>query len=369
METLCFQLNNFANQCRQKGEEVQVVADKKAFGHDWKLYVYPFGSEGSGRGGEDHVSFTLICTSPLSSPIYVRFTIAVGSLVRCKRANDCGMSGHAFGGAGAPIKNVGIKNYAPRTMVLDPSRGLLDETGTLHVTVRLCFASENMGWSPPEIKKEDSSNHVLAKILHDPRWTDVSFSVAGQTFAAHKSILAVTAPALLLEMKDPSDEEDAVIELTGINPDTFENLISFCYTNQLTTTTGCSSFEEGKDLLRAADRFECVPLKLFVESKIVEDFLHSSNAADCLLLAKSHSCAYLEEAATCVVTLVPDRVFATTEWLNVQQDGELMTKLLRAIIDPPPPIAELRKRLAEDGRDIDGSRETLVKRLQSSSDE
>jgi speckle-type POZ protein len=211
----------------------------------------------------------------------------------------------------------------------------------------------------------------LAKILHDPRWTDVSFSVAGQTFAAHKSILAVTAPALLLEMKDPSlsDDDDAAIELTDINPATFENVISFCYTNQLTTTTGCSSYEEGKDLLRAADRFECVALKLFVESKIANFFLDETNAAECLLLAKSHSCAYLEEAATCMVTLKPDQVFATAEWLNVQQDGELMTRLLRAIIDPPPPIAELRKRLAKEGRDIDGSRETLVKRLQSSSDD
>jgi hypothetical protein len=368
METLCFQLDNFANQCRQKGEEVPIVADKKAFGHDWKLDVYPFGTMSSGRDGEDYVSFSLACTSKLSSPIYLRFTLAVGSLVRCCRANKCCMSGRAFGG-GAGLC---FENFASRANVLDPSSSALDEAGTLHVTVRLCFASENMCWSPPEIQNEDSSNHVLAKILHDPRWTDITFSVAGQTFAAHKSILAVTAPALLLEIKDPSlsDDGDAVIELiTDIQPGTFENLISFCYTNQLTTTNGCSSYEEGKDLLRAADRFECVPLKLFVESMIVERFLDDTNAADCLLLAKSHSCAYLEEAATCVVTLVPDEVFATAEWLNVQQDGELMTKLLRAIIDPPPPIAELRKQLAKDGRDIDGSRETLVKRLQSSSEE
>jgi hypothetical protein len=67
------------------------------------------------------------------------------------------------------------------------------------------------------------------------------------------------------------------------------------------------------------------------------------------------------------VTMLPFQVLASAEWSNVLQDGELVTKLVRAIIDRPPPIAELRQRLAGAGSDIDGSRETLMKRLKSSS--
>jgi BTB/POZ domain len=155
---------------------------------------------------------------------------------------------------------------------------------------------------------------------------------------------------------------DEAIELSDITSSTLENLISFCYTKSLATE--CSSFDEGRTLLRAADRFECIALKLFIESKLVNSFLQAINAAECLLLAKSHSCALLEEAAIGMVKLMPDEVCATTAWATVEQDGKLMTKILMATIDPPTPtIAKLRKELSSNGLDIDGSRETLVKRL------
>jgi BTB/POZ domain len=340
METLVFEVTDFAD----KHLLFEIKAVSRALGCEWKLLIFPNQHDGN-------VSLYIACIS-IPCPISFCYTIAIDSLR--KEGSTCGTlhRGHELRG---------FEGFVARAKVLDPTSGLLDKSGTMHVTVRLGRVAENMIWSP----KIDCNGTLGDRLLVDQKWTDISFSVGGKVFAAHKSVLAVGAPALLLEMKEPYLDE--AIELFDITPSTFENLLSFCCTKRLATE--CSSFDEGRALLRAADRFECVSLKLFIESMLVNSFLKAINAAECLLLAKSHSCALLEEAAIGMVKLLPDEVCATTAWATVTQDGRLMTKILRATIDPPTPtIAELRKQLSSHGLDIDGSRETLVKRLKAPED-
>jgi BTB/POZ domain len=334
MEKLVFEVTDFADEHLP----LEMKAVSRALGYEWKLVITPNNDDGD-------VSLYIDCIS-LPSRTNFCYTIAIDSLR---------MAGSTCGSLLNCSVLWGFESFVEQAKVLDPASGLLDESGTMHVTVRLCRVPENMFWSP-----ESGCNGALGeRLLVDQKWTDISFSVGGKVFAAHKNVLAMGAPALLLEMNESYLDE--AIELSDITPSIFEDLISFCYTKRLATE--CSSFDGARTLLRAADRFACIGLKLFIETKLVNSFLKAINAADCLLLAKSHSCALLEEAAIGMVKLMPDEVCATAAWGTVEQDGKLMTKILMATIDPPTPtIAELRKELSKDGLDIDGSRETLLKR-------
>ena len=75
----------------------------------------------------------------------------------------------------------------------------------------------------------------------------------------------------------------------------FKSILDFVYTVK---TPEIESEAIVIELLVAADRYDCVHLKPFVKSVLVDKFLKAGNAADLLIFADSHSCALLKEAAT-----------------------------------------------------------------------
>jgi hypothetical protein len=136
------------------------------------------------------------------------------------------------------------------------------------------------------------------------------------------------------------------------------------------------TFDAVKSLLIAADRFECTSLKLYVQHCAADKILRGTNAADFLLLADSISCAYLKEAALDEIAFVPEAGFRSYGWTRVMQSERLMMEIMRARYCEPTvedkmcraecmPVDTLRYHLAAKGLDVDGSRETLVKRFKA----
>jgi BTB/POZ domain len=217
----------------------------------------------------------------------------------------------------------------------------------------------------------------------DPTWTDIAFDVAGRNFTAHRSILALHAPALLrlaentkVEEDDSSDTTTTMIELPGVDPLAFENLLAYSYDGSLPHPF--CTFDAVKSLLIAADRFECTLLKLYVEHCAAENVLHWTNAADFLLLADSISCAYLKESALDEIAFVPESVFRSEGWTRVMKSERLIMEVMRARYCEPNvedkqcraecmSVNTLRCKLEAKGLDVDGSRETLVKRFKAAS--
>jgi hypothetical protein len=357
METFCLPVSDFANIKHQRGGGIPMDVD--LIGYKWRFWVWV---RGDARSSQNlvHVSTTIQCLSPFVYPIQVCYTIAINAVRK-----SSGIFGEPFVGNSNNNGDLrrGFSDFIERDMILDPANGLLDENGTLHVTFRLRRVPEGLTWSPPSLIA-GTGNSILAKLMDNDKHKDISFRVDdGAEFAAHRCILDVTAPDSMLEITGASLTDDsAVIHLSNINAETFANVLSFCYTNQLAKV--CSCFDSAKLLLRAADRFGCIVLKLFMETSITNDFLNETNAAECLMLAKDLKCARMMEAALWTVTLLPDEVYATEAWAAVQRDGELMGDLLRAFMDPPDrTVAQLQKQLYEKGLPIDGTRKMLIDRL------
>jgi hypothetical protein len=116
--------------------------------------------------------------------------------------------------------------------------------------------------------------------------------------------------------------------------------------------------------LTAADRFAVKPLKLSLESNIVDTLLDESNAVELLLLADALSCAQLKEFAMAQIQLMPEEAMAAERWADVVKSNSLMEEMLKAsYIKNNKRVAELRNELTAQGLDVDGTRETLLKRL------
>ena len=131
------------------------------------------------------------------------------------------------------------------------------------------------------------------------------------------------------------------------------------------------------DLVEVADRFGCSYLKMTLEASIVssEEFLNVDSAAKLFLFADSKNCALLREHALQLVARNAAKVTKTDGWKELSESGELMSEAFVALANAnsgcnvgssleDQSVSTLRKRAWDQYlRDIDCSRESLVKRL------
>ena len=135
-----------------------------------------------------------------------------------------------------------------------------------------------------------------------------------------------------------------------------------------------------KEILLAADRFDCTQLKLYAESIIVDKFLVAYNAAALLVFADSYSCALLKEAAMNLYASNPKAVMKSEEaWSKVKESNRLLEELLLELVSRKNwlqwregtnndnaddlDVTSIREELQEAKLEVDGSREILVERL------
>ena len=120
------------------------------------------------------------------------------------------------------------------------------------------------------------------------------------------------------------------------------------------------------DLLELADRLGFSDLKLFVESKMVEHgFADVDAAIRMLFFADGHSCALLKEAALDLLVAKPNQAMQSSEWETLKESGRLCAEVFEhSFGGKATSVAELRHKLKRRGeKDVDGSKETLRKRL------
>jgi hypothetical protein len=300
------------------------------------------------------------------------------------------------------------------------NKSLAADDGTLVITVHFKLLSSSSTddkaaaascWKPAKIVPHPT----LSRLRTDRTWADIAFSVVDDNadgggrrkfLYAHRNILALHAPALLrlataatttnessnsnndrVIKEEEKDEENAcsgssstttiIVELPVwvVDPLALENLLAYIYDGSLPHR--CDTYDSARAMLFAADRFACTSLKLYVESYMAEEILNHSNAADFLLLADALSCPFLKEAVFDEIAFVPSVVFDTEGWTTrVLKCERLVMEVMTARYCEPTEderqrhveclsVNTLRYRLVKQGLDVDGSRETLVKRLKT----
>ncbi|GJN20693.1 hypothetical protein PR202_gb08098 [Eleusine coracana subsp. coracana] len=93
--------------------------------------------------------------------------------------------------------------------------------------------------SPPDL------HHHLGDLLQSEKGADVVFSVAGQTFSAHRCVLAARSPVFSAELHGLMKEGDTkcVVHIDDMEAGVFKALLRFITPTNLTAAAASSGFE------------------------------------------------------------------------------------------------------------------------------
>jgi speckle-type POZ protein len=143
----------------------------------------------------------------------------------------------------------------------------------------------------------------LARLLASKVGGDVTFVVAGETFTAHRCVLAARSEVFKAEFFGPGKENAAAthVRIDDMEPRVFEALLHFIYTDTLPEVNKSDKITMAPGLLVAADRYGMRRLGWICED-ILRLYVDAGTAVATLKLAKKHViCSRVKEA--CIESL------------------------------------------------------------------
>ncbi|KAF7111033.1 hypothetical protein CFC21_111083 [Triticum aestivum] len=192
----------------------------------------------------------------------------------------------------------------------------------------------------------------FAQLLQSETGADVTFLVSGESFAAHKLILAARSPVFMAEffgnMKEKCSQS---VEIEDMEAEVFKALLKFIYTDtvpefrhqaevdaEAVYTDSVPEFEQQEEvdaeaatvmaqhLLAAADRYGLDRLKLICAREL-SGGINIDTAATALALAEQHNCPELK--ATCADFIIRtsatlDAVLATEGFKHLEESCPLV---------------------------------------------
>ncbi|KAM3214180.1 hypothetical protein ACQJBY_066553 [Aegilops geniculata] len=187
--------------------------------------------------------------------------------------------------------------------------GYLGADGTLTVKCAITVLREqrprvDVPASLP-VPASDLDRH-LGELLRSGRGSDIAFVVSGETFPAHKVVLAARSPLFMAEFFGDASEKKCARrqEVHGMKAAEFKAMLHFIYTDtapELDRHDDEESVALTCGLLAAADRYGLERLKLICSQKL-SAVVCVGTVARILALADMNNCPRLK--ATCVEFIV-----------------------------------------------------------------
>lgn len=189
---------------------------------------------------------------------------------------------------------------------------------------------------PPmiDVPPSDMGNH-LGHLLDSADGSDVSFVVNGETFPAHRAVLAARSPVFKAQLLGSmADAKMSSITIPDIASVTFKAMLRYMYTDSLPADTelGAYSTEVFQDLLVLADRYGIDRLKLMCATKLWENVSNETVGA-ILVCAETYNCPELKKK--CIAFVAKEENLRKT----VLTDG-----FLQLVQKFPSIIAEMREK-------------------------
>jgi len=367
--------HGFANLSTTRNESVE-SPEFSCFGHQWRLYLYPGGTNNSSEG---YVAVELVHLSNTSIKMQYSY---------CVRNADGKEVAHFepqtkefdVSGCQAPQHDGWCYgNFAQRSTLLE---ALVQ--GTLVIEVRMKLPST--GKSIPQfIPTNPINKNVLQKFMHEES-ADVVFEVDNEsfqsddehtskksknttTFYAHRFILQDIS-TMLAELCKSDDGGGGIttVSITDVTPEIFKHMIYYTYGGELSEQ---ELKDNAKDIINACDKYGVVHLKLEAEAHYVKSTdITMDNMMDNLLFADAKNLALLKEAVMDFILANKGDIMGKVSFHNLP--GGAISDVLAAVARGEESgegdsgdynkmrVGTLRKMLDDKGLDVDGSREAMI---------
>ncbi|KAL6659072.1 hypothetical protein ACP70R_003112 [Stipagrostis hirtigluma subsp. patula] len=297
-------------------------------GHEWVVVFYPDGSKTS-----HEIQMLKDCI--LAGAQLVSKSSNVRALVELRLVADqsTGLPGLSFRVSKKGPLVFDNSHDRSRPVVTPIKRNQFEATAycqgdclTIECTVTVInkpLVSQTKSFPKINMPPSDITEH-FGKLLEGKEGVDVTFSVGGVNFAAHKLVLATRSPVFQAELYGPMREagtENIVIE--DMQPEVFRAFLHFIYTDSLPPFDNLEA-EDQSEMIRhlfvAADRYAMERLKLMCQSILCEN-LRVHTVASTLALADQHNCNMLKD--TCIEFInysnTLDAVAATQDYKNLKR--------------------------------------------------
>jgi speckle-type POZ protein len=139
----------------------------------------------------------------------------------------------------------------------------------------------------------------LAKLFAEKKGADVTFSVQGEVFPAHRVVLAMRSPVFDADLDGPmGDNGRQEITIEDMQPTVFKAFLHFIYTDSMPSMDDLADDDKTemvKHLLVAADKYALERMKMICEGILCKS-LDVETVATILALADQHHCSNLKDA-------------------------------------------------------------------------
>ncbi|XP_037480900.1 BTB/POZ and MATH domain-containing protein 1-like [Triticum dicoccoides] len=158
----------------------------------------------------------------------------------------------------------------------------------------------------PAVPSSNLHEH-FGELLQSEKGVDVTFLVSGQTFVAHKAVLAARSPVFMAQFYGQMMEKRSHrVEVKDMEAAVFKTLLRFIYTD---TAPDFSQQEEevitmAQHLLAAADRYGLDRLKLICAGRLAGGN-DVNTVATTLALAEQHNCSELKSRWVMFIVKTP----------------------------------------------------------------
>ncbi|KAM0913751.1 hypothetical protein ACQ4PT_011977 [Festuca glaucescens] len=259
-----------------------------AGGHLWRIECYPNGI-GTLAGGELSLFFKHMSKSGTGrvEGIFEAFLMdrdGVPSTTAVGRTDVFKLAGNASG------------KCDNRGWIWFVKRADLEENYVKDGHITFVCAILVISDSPIPVPSSDIGIH-LGSLLDRMEGTDVSFTIDGETFLAHRAVLAARSPVFRAELfGSMAEAKMPSITLHDITPAAFRVMLQFVYTDALPGEDGLgdSPVEMFQDLLAVADRYALDRLKLMCAQKLWDN-LSVDTVATTLAFAETYNCQELKD--------------------------------------------------------------------------
>ncbi|XBH88599.1 hypothetical protein VPH35_075865 [Triticum aestivum] len=252
-------------------------------GFDWNIRIYPDGEREQDKAA--YMSVFLCFCSGATMDVKVKFTLSL-------LGKDGKISNLNSKTTTANFKPVGDTWGWDKFIGKSRLQELLscnDDCFTIRcvLTIIKDHHTEDVSTVLVPVPQSDLHTH-LANMLKDGQGVDVTFSVGGQLFSAHRYVLAarlsVFKAELFGQMKETTMER---IKIDDMEPAIFDALLHFIYTDNLPNKCDVDQNVALQHLLVATDRYGLERLKAICEGRLF---------ATTLALAEQHHTPHLKNA-------------------------------------------------------------------------